>query len=65
MPSALLVGEAHERGLDLLKPDPAFLLGWSRRFGKDGSLLQAPGLRHVAPPPVQKGVVQDREQPAA
>ena len=45
---ALLVRQAHEGGLDLLEPDPAFLLGWSRRLDDGGGLLQAAGLRYVA-----------------
>ena len=57
-------GRLHEGGLDLLKPDLAFLLGRSRCVGHGGSLLQTASLRHMAPSAVDEGVVQDREQPA-
>jgi hypothetical protein len=61
---ALLVRKPHEGSLDLLKPHPAFLLGRRCRVGQGSSLLQAACLSRMAAVAVDKGVVQDREQPA-
>ena len=61
----LVVGQAHEGGLDLLEPDPAFLFGRNGCLDRGGSLFEAPSFRQMPAAAIDERVVHDREQPAA
>src|SRR4051794_6915154 len=63
--SSLVVRQSLERLGDLLEADPALLLGRSCCLDKAADLSLTPPFSVSLAPSVDKGVVQDREQPCA
>ena len=62
--SPLLVRNAHESGPDLLEPDLSLLLGRSSRLSDGCDVLRTASLSGMAAATIEKGVVQDLQQPA-